>query len=62
MRIQKFVMIALIVGFFGMAQGVIDEVIFVKYEDGKPKRVAYRDAPETVESVMTDVIRLSGGR
>lgn len=62
MRIQKFVMIVLIVGLLGIAQGRIDKVIFVKYEDSKPKRDAFHDALETVESLMTDVIRLSGGR
>lgn len=62
MGIQKFVTIASIVGLLGIPQGPIDKVIFVKYEESEPKRVAFRDAPETVESVMTDVIRLSGGR
>lgn len=45
----------------GMARRYLDEMVFVKYEDGKARRIVPAEMPESIESVMTDVVRLAGG-
>jgi hypothetical protein len=46
----------------GMARRNVDDMIFVKYEDGKAKRLVHTEMAEPVESVMTDIVRFAGGK
>lgn len=46
----------------GIAHRNLEDVIFAKYENGKAKRVNHYEEPESIESIMTDVVRLSGGK
>jgi hypothetical protein len=46
----------------GIALRNVDDMVFMKYEDGKPKRMAHVEAAEAVESVMTDIVRFAGGK
>jgi hypothetical protein len=46
----------------GIARRNVDDMVFVQYEDGKPKRIAHVETAEPVESLMTDVIRFAGGK
>lgn len=44
----------------GVARRNVDDMVFVKYEDGKAKRIAPTEMPEPVESLMTAIVRLAG--
>jgi hypothetical protein len=46
----------------GIARRYIDDMVFMKYEDGKAKRIAHVEMPEAIESVMTDIVRFAGGK
>ncbi|MBK9258818.1 MAG: hypothetical protein IPM54_03165 [Polyangiaceae bacterium] len=46
----------------GMARRYVDDMVFMKYEDGKVKRMAHVELPEPVESLMTDIVRFAGGK
>lgn len=46
----------------GIARRYVDDMVFMKYEDGKAKRIAPVEIPEPIESVMTDIVRYAGGK
>jgi hypothetical protein len=46
----------------GIARRYLEEMVFAKYEDGKAKRISHVEAPESVESIMTDIVRYAGGK
>lgn len=46
----------------GIARRYLEDVVFAKYENGKAQQIKHIEAPESVESIMTDVVRLSGGK
>lgn len=46
----------------GNARRFLDDLSFVKYEDGRQQGIAHVETPEPVESLMTDIVRLSGGK
>lgn len=46
----------------GMARRNVDDMVFMKNEDGKAKRIAHVEVAEPVESLMTDIVRFAGGK
>lgn len=46
----------------GIARRNLEDLSFAKYEGGKAKPIVPIETPESVESIMTDVVRFSGGK
>jgi hypothetical protein len=46
----------------GIARRDVGDMVFMKYEDGKAKRLAHVETPEPVEAVMTDIVRYAGSK
>ena len=46
----------------GVARRHVDDMVFMKYEDGQAKHIAHVETPESVESLMTDVVRFAGAK
>lgn len=43
----------------GMTRRNVDDMVFIKYEDGKAKRIAPIETPEPVESLMKEIVRFT---
>jgi len=46
----------------GIARRFLEDLALAKYEGGKAKRIVPNEGPESIESIMTDVVRFSGGK
>jgi hypothetical protein len=46
----------------GMASRNVADTVFVKYVEGKAKRIAHAETPEPIEALMTDIVRFVGGK
>ncbi len=46
----------------GIARRHVDELVFMKYEVGQPKHITPIETPESVESLMTDIVRFAEGK